>query len=289
MKTRILNRLKWICLFLLIVHTAYGKIPVGLFPEVKGWQLAVEPKIYTPDNLWDLIDGAADVFLSYDFQDLHIGEYTSQGQTIRVEIYRQSSPVNAFGIYAAERMPDYNFINLGAQGYSSGGAVNFYTGDFYVKIMTSGSENVSLEKLEFIGEQINSHLGQESKLPAELAIFPEDGKIKNAENYVAKNFLGYGFLKSAFTAEYQGEKNYKLFIMHFSDNAEAKETLKKYFEQVKFSDKDISDKNYMIEDPYNGNIFIGLAGNYLLGTINLSDETMALSSINKMRSRIPEK
>ena len=116
MKNRTFSRFYWICLFLLIVHTASGKIPSGLFPEINGWKLSVDSNVYTPNNLWDLIDGAADVYLSYDFQDLHIGEYSNQGQIIRVEMYRQSSSVNAFGIYAAERMPDYDFIKLGVQG-----------------------------------------------------------------------------------------------------------------------------------------------------------------------------
>ena len=33
------------------------------FPEIKGWKLIVEEKVYTAENLWDVIDGAADLFL----------------------------------------------------------------------------------------------------------------------------------------------------------------------------------------------------------------------------------
>ncbi|MCK5463933.1 MAG: hypothetical protein KAI95_12985, partial [Bacteroidales bacterium] len=41
------------------------------FPEVKNWNLTVLPDVYTPGNLWDLINGAAESYLSYDFVDLH--------------------------------------------------------------------------------------------------------------------------------------------------------------------------------------------------------------------------
>ncbi len=290
MKNMILNRFKWGFLFILIFNAASGKIPAGMFPEIKGWQLTEEPKVYTPDNLWDLIDGAADGFLSYGFQDLHIAEYSDdKDQKVRVELYRQSSPVNAFGIYASERMPDYNFIQLGVQGYTSQDVLIFFTGDFYVKIMASGTTGIPEDKLVYIGEQINNYLGIESKWPEELSVFPETGKLKNGENYIAKNFLGYQFLQSAFTAEYKGEKkNYKLFIMHSPDSDQARETLKKYFKQVKFTYSDISDKNYAVEDPYNGKIYIGLAGSYILGVMNMDDQKTAITDLDQIRERIPK-
>ena len=289
MKNMILNRMKCGLLFILIFNAASGKIPASMFPEIEGWKLTIEPKVYTPDNLWDLIDGAADVFLSYDFQDLHIAEYSNnKNQTVRVEIYRQSSPMNAFGIYAAERMPDYNFIQIGVQGYTSQDVMNFFTGNLYVKIMVSGTTNIPEDKLILIGKQINSNLAYDNKWPEELTVFPETGKLKNSENYIAKNFLGYEFLKSAFTAEYKGEKNYKLFIMHFPDKTKAQETLKQYFEQVKYSNSDISDKNYAVDDPYNGKIFIGMAGNYILGVMNMEDQNAAFTDIDQMRDRIPK-
>ena len=43
------------------------------FPEVKDWNLTVLPDVYTPGNLWDLINGAAESYLSYNFVDLHLG------------------------------------------------------------------------------------------------------------------------------------------------------------------------------------------------------------------------
>ena len=54
-----------------------GKDPVD-FPELKGWDLKVSEDMYTPANLWDLINGAAESYLAYDFIDLSLADYKNQ-------------------------------------------------------------------------------------------------------------------------------------------------------------------------------------------------------------------
>ena len=84
-----------------------------LFPEFDGWNLNVRDKVYEPENLWDIINGAADSYLSYDFEKLYVADYTnSQDHHIKVYAFRHSTPVNAFGIYSQERSRDYNFLNI---------------------------------------------------------------------------------------------------------------------------------------------------------------------------------
>ena len=122
-------------MFLLSLVPMQGNI---VFPDFSGWKLQEDQRIYTGKDLWELIDGAADIFLSYDFKDLRIAEYSNKEQIIRVELYRQSTPDNAYGIYTAERMPDYPQVSVGSQGYKSQGVLNFLAGNYYVKIMSAG-------------------------------------------------------------------------------------------------------------------------------------------------------
>ena len=51
------------------------------FPEYKNWNLKIDETVYMPENLWELINGAAEIYLAYEFQDLHIGEYTNYTDT----------------------------------------------------------------------------------------------------------------------------------------------------------------------------------------------------------------
>src|SRR5512133_2305471 len=92
-------------------------------PELKGYKKVTSYPVFTPENLWDFINGAADNYLAYGFADLHVAEYKKGKDVIKLEIYRHGDTTLAFGIYSSERSPTFRFVNLGAQGYITGGAV----------------------------------------------------------------------------------------------------------------------------------------------------------------------
>ena len=80
------------------------------FPQIAGFKLTPGEKVYTSDNLFEIIDGAADVFLTYGFEELRTAEYSAPGiEYIRVETYRHSSRANAFGMYAPSRITSGRF------------------------------------------------------------------------------------------------------------------------------------------------------------------------------------
>ncbi len=262
--------------------------PESLFPKIDNFNLDIDTTVYNPDDLWELIDGAADVFLLYHFQDLHIGEYTNdENITIRVEIYRHLNPDNTFGIYASERMPDYNFINIGVEGYISYQALNFFTGDYYVKMNWSGTGQSDKLIMKQIAQQIEKQLNQHNIWPMELSLFPDVGKIDRSEGYSSENFMGYSFLHNAFTTGYKiNNSEIKLFVIDQKNIEEAKSTLQKYFEIIKNNYSNLNENEFLAEDPYNGKVGIGISGNYLYGVINSDDTVLIKNSLNKLKDNI---
>jgi hypothetical protein len=147
-----------------------------LFPEVPGWKLKVDTRIYVAGDLWELINGAADIFLSYYFEDLHIAEYTNKEQIIRVELYRHKTIEDTYGIYTAERMPDYPQVKIGSQGYKSDGVLNFMAGNYYVKVMSAGVKEAVEKSIALVAGKIDVTLAQPIGLPLATELFPEEGK-----------------------------------------------------------------------------------------------------------------
>ena len=45
------------------------------FPELGGYKKNTDFPVYSPDNLWDFINGAAETYLAYGFVDVHVAEY----------------------------------------------------------------------------------------------------------------------------------------------------------------------------------------------------------------------
>ncbi|MEJ2628983.1 MAG: hypothetical protein P8078_10545, partial [bacterium] len=73
------------------------------FPSLPGWQQVGEVKMYHSDNLWEYINGAADHFISYGFEELTYGDISKDELTVTVNVYDMGSVLNAFGIYTSEK------------------------------------------------------------------------------------------------------------------------------------------------------------------------------------------
>jgi hypothetical protein len=267
---------------------AFPSYPGGkdLFPEIKGWKLTLNERVYTPSDLWDMIDGAADTYLSYNFIDLHLAEYNNDaGINIRVELYRHSTFNNSFGIYTAERNPDYHFIKIGSEGYLEEGVLNFLCGYYYIKITTGSQGEDAQNSLVEIAGSIEKHLGQENNWPDIFQVFPPDPK-PYSERYIAENFLGFEFLNSVFVADYSrvGE-DFQVFIIRTDNPENVREMLGKYLEFAKQDDK-VSDGIFKIHDPYNGDIDVILKGNTLGGIVNCNNESTLQEYIGLLMGKL---
>jgi hypothetical protein len=257
------------------------------FPEIKGWKLQVDKIVYTSDNLWEVIDGAAELYLAYHFQDLHQAIYAAENdREVKVELYRQDTPVNTYGIYTAERMPDYTFIETGIQGYTSPDILNFFTGCYYIKISSYGRNPVDEETLKTIAGEVSLSLNQTGSWPAELRLFPAEGKIAMSDGYVASNFMGYSFLRSAFTARYSAGGEFTLFILH-GNEGEAEAMLNRYTDMVEKDSIEQKESITIVRDPFNGRVILSKKGDYLVGVLNAADEATAIDYIGKMEGNIP--
>lgn len=228
-----------------------------VFPSLNGYKLKTDYPVYGAENLWDFIDGAADAYLSYGFTDLHVAEYKKGRAVIKLEIYKLRDHTNAFGIYSAERSPSSRFMNLGAQGYTAGGAINFFKGPYYVKIRTySGKEKV-LQSAQSLATRVSGMLAGEETMPSTVSQFPASGRKPNEETYINESVLGHSFLSKAFKAPYIiGNDEFEIYIFDFAAPEEAQKTARTYIASTGIDPVETTDSRFILMDGYNGTIFI---------------------------------
>ena len=127
--------LLWVPGAILSLAASKGEGQTISFPEMGGWDQPEKPQLYSPETLYEYIDGAADLYLSYEFQELSVADYRgAQKAAVTVEVYRHSTPTQAFGIYSQERLASAKLLDIGAEGYQEPTVLNFVTGSYYVKI-----------------------------------------------------------------------------------------------------------------------------------------------------------
>jgi len=188
---------------------------------------------YKPDTLYQYIDGGADVYLLYDFQVLLHQDFKSGAAEITADIYDMGKPENAFGIYSAERSPKYNYIPVGAEGYSSKGVLNFFQDHYYVKLAGSGTGADAL--LGQLARTLSTRIAGNRTLPALLVKLPQVHRVRHSEQYIRKDPLGHAFLAPAYVVTYASTpKEGKLLISVANDAGSAKlrlDQLAKHFKQ----------------------------------------------------------
>jgi len=227
------------------------------FPELESFKKTINYPVYTPNDLWSFIDGAADTYLALGFVDLHVAEYKKGKETIKLEIYRHSDHTMAFGIYASERSPTYRFINLGSQGYITGGALNFFKGNCYVKVRTYSEKAKTLHAVESLASRVAEMIGGDAAMPSQLSLFPVENRKTNDETFVNESVLGHDFLQKAFKADYTvGPDNFSLYLIKSRNSQEAEKTAYKYLASLGIEPGAGDNVKYVFTDGYNGTIFL---------------------------------
>jgi hypothetical protein len=248
---------KFLFAFLILILSSSAFAQELTLPELNGYKKQTNYPVFTPDNLWDFINGAADTYLAYGFEDLHVAEYKKGKNVIKLEIYRHKDNTLAFGIYSTERSPSFRFLNIGGQGYSADGSINFYKGNYYVKIRTYSKNEKTLQAAESLALQTANMLKGDASLPTELAQFPAEGKKANEETYINESVLGHKFLNNAFKAQYQlGSDVFSIFVMDKASTKEAVTTVNEYLKQTSLEPTDEDNGKFALNDGYNGTIFL---------------------------------
>jgi hypothetical protein len=252
---------------------------ISLLPEVDTWRSDERPESYYPENLFEYINGAAEIYLAYEFKELIVSQQQKDQseKSVAVEIYDMGNETNAFGIYSAERYPDNEFIPMGTQGYIEEGTLNFLVDRYYVKLLCFECEDQSEEVLKAFSQRIVERVGEAGNLPPLLEAFPSKGLQLNSENFVLRNFMGYSFLHHGYSAKYKSDElEFDCFIAEGRNSADAEEMLQKYLEAKKSQNVTKIDLGYHIKDKYYHNIYISRIGNKLCGVIKIKDGSEAI-------------
>lgn len=159
------------------------------------------PRFYSND-LYRYIDGGAQAFETYDMVAMvHCRHQAGDVETI-VDIYDMGELLNAFGVYSSERSPDQRFLPIGAEANATGFTLNFFQGQYYVKLSAFGETTGGGSSMESLAKIIQQRIGAGKTMPAGLSLLPREGLTPHSEKYVKRAPLGHRFLGPAYMGSY---------------------------------------------------------------------------------------
>jgi hypothetical protein len=218
------------------------------------------------------MDGGADVFVLYGVRTLLHLDARDRSVDVTVDVFDMGSLDAAFGMYAAERAPDYHFISIGAEAYQNTGILNFVQDRYYVKL--AGFGEGADAALETWARMFSARIGTNPALPALLALLPAEGRKPHSEQYIPNDPLGHPFLGPAYVAAYTvGEAESKLYLTLARDDADAHQRLKQLQEHFVSTGQctpapDLTPGAIRGQNSFEGTVIARTAGRYLLVLLN---------------------
>jgi hypothetical protein len=266
----------------------------SVLPELDSWELSEEAESFIPESLFEYINGAAEIYISYDFKELIVAQYKIKGgeANISVEIYDMGTGENAFGIYGAERFPDNHFISVGVQGYIEDDTLNFLIGSYYVKLLCFDGGDKTSKFLMAIAKDIVSRVEDRGNFPPLIEMFPKQRLIPNSEKYSLNNFLGYSFFSNGYLANYQiDDLEFDCFIIRAVDENSAKNMAERFLERKK--DLPIKKRpfGFVIKDKYYHNVYLAVVKNYVCGVMKIKEgsEKIGAEYLDRLVKALREK
>lgn len=248
-----------ISLLFLVLLFSFSVMILGetAFPEMEGFTLDTDYDVYNSETLWEYINGASEVFLMYEFDELRIADYIKGEDSINTEIYVHRTPEMAFGMYTKERQPTYTFVDVGVQGHQSDTQLYFVKGRNYVKIMTSSPSDEIRSTLLPLAEKIASSLEGTTEMPEIIKLLPTEGRKVNGEVFLTESVMGHPFLEDAFKVSYNLDgKKFDVFVFSKENAEECREMISSYLEWAGTEGIDPAAEEIIMTDKYNGPVLI---------------------------------
>jgi len=154
-----------------------------LLPEaVASWHIEEQDTYHTDVELYDYINGGAELYLNYGFRQLARRVYQLEGKgTLKAEIFHMSSPENAFGVFSYSR--DSTNIAMGQGGQLLGKSLIFWQDEYFVSIFARMDKEESEQPLREAGQKISQAIGEKAELPEFFHLLPEQNLARGTAFY----------------------------------------------------------------------------------------------------------
>jgi hypothetical protein len=204
----------------------------GFTPD--GWELYDQVLRFTPENLYEQINGRAEFYLAYDMVEMTFASFEKNGddlQFIDVSIYDMDTPTRAFGVFSGERTKGAPSVELGREAYRSGANYYIWKGQYYIQIVASDA-NEELRRLGMVMARKAADLVSDSGEPVwGLSTLPEKDRVPQSEQYFLVDALGLDFMRNTYTASYdKAGTNVEVFLSRRDSPEAAQTALARYVE-----------------------------------------------------------
>lgn len=148
--------------------------PAGRLPERFMSYRITDRLNYSGEDLYDYINGGAELYLSYGLTRMTGCKYNGDGiPQLTVEIYEMTTPKNAFGVYTQSRDREERVYGQGSQSFHD--FILFWKGCYFVTVYAQSVTPESEAAIKHLAEVIDKAIPATGQRPPVVALLPEEG------------------------------------------------------------------------------------------------------------------
>ena len=253
------------------------------FLTIAGWSPEGEPAIYGAEGLWELINGAADTFLSYGFESVTVQKYSAGDVTASIAAYDMGTPLNAFGVYRAEAPVDEPALSVGTEAFVSPPYQCLLLKDRYYVKVEAYEGDLDQATGEVLVAAIADALPGDAGLPPEFSALPTDGRVAGSSRYTREALYGLAELNECVHAAYTDEdgSDYQAFALLLTGETDVEGAWQALASRWQEIDAEGGSVLYR-EVPYSGLVGVTRSGGEIIGVANAADEEQLLDRLGRI-------
>ena len=215
--------------------------PATALPDsINNWKKLGDDRLFNDQNLYDYIDGAAELYISFGFTKVFNRIYSAgEGKEIIVDIFYMNTPQDAFGAFSFSVGKIGN--DFGTQSQTAHGAIVFWKNNFVVSIVENPASEEAKKTSLTIAKLIDESIPQKGSFPEVLKYLPPENldaqSIRYFRHYVwfntytyisGENILNINQSTHGVLAKYGVKEKLILMIIKYPDEQEALAALEKF-------------------------------------------------------------
>ena len=212
------------------------------------WSQSGAVRLVNGQELFQLIDGAGEKYLSYGFRQLARTDYRKAGTELVVtaEVYDMGSPLGAFGQYSMLLSDSRDPASMQSRAVAQGGGgflgtsqLVFWKGQYLVQLNLaddSGEQDenalgaTAREVLPAIATRLAGSIPGETTAPAGARVLPAEGLVWGGATYLSNGVLGVDQTGAGWVGHYAaaGNQRFRVAVMTRATPDEARALLQRF-------------------------------------------------------------
>lgn len=211
--------------------------------EIHGWEAGGEDQFYDPQTIFDYIDGAGEVYRSYNFKGLLARRYVREGHPdIYADLFDMGNARDAFGVFTHDR--EGEDAGIGQTSVYKGGLLSFWKGPFFVSLYAEEETPGSKDAVLALGRKVDSAIAEQGELPSLVSFFPphclEEESIRYFHTHLILNYHFFVSDKNillldketeaALGTYSEGNEKFRFLLVRYPDASKAQKAFRGFVE-----------------------------------------------------------